>query len=180
MVPINFTPFPNLTTERLTLRQLEIQDADELFALRSDEGVLKFLDRPKAASIDDAIQFIEKINNAIKKDESVYWAISLKNNHKLIGTICYWNISEDNSTADIGYELQPFYQGKGIMQEAVVKVISYGFETMKLNSINADLHPDNSPSVKLLERNGFVLTGKSENTVIYSLKKKDFSEHSLP
>ena len=61
---INFTPFPGLTTERLNLRQMKIQDENEIFALRSDERVQEFLDRPKAKIIDDARKFIEKINES--------------------------------------------------------------------------------------------------------------------
>ncbi len=124
---INFTPFPNLTTERLILRQVNIQDADEIFALRSDERVNEFLDRPKAKIIDDARKFIEKINDQIAKNKVIYWAITLKNDNKVIGTICYWNISTEHSKAEIGYELHPDFQGKGIMQEAIIKVIDYGW-----------------------------------------------------
>src|SRR5437868_13096004 len=121
MLNLNFTPFPNLITERLFLRQLKIEDANEIFTLRSSDEVNRFLDRPKATTIDEARQFINKINDGINKNESVYWAITFKNDSKLIGTICYWNISKENDRAEIGYELQPRYQGKGIMQEAILK-----------------------------------------------------------
>jgi [ribosomal protein S5]-alanine N-acetyltransferase len=173
---INFTPFPGLTTERLNLRQMKIQDENEIFALRSDERVQEFLDRPKAKIIDDARKFIEKINDGIAKNEWIYWGITLKNESKLIGTICFWNISKEHFRAEIGYELHPDFQGKGIMQEAIIKVIDYGFEKIKFNSIVANLDPNNSKSIKLLERNGFICDRKLKGTVIYSLKKHKYAK----
>ncbi len=169
MDTIAFTPFPNLTTERVNLRQVNIQDDNEVFALRSDTRVNKFLDRATPVTIDDARKFIEKINDLIAKNEVIYWAIVLKNNNKLIGTICYWNISKEHSSAEIGYELQPDFQGSGFMQEVIITIIDYGFTTMKLKSIDADLDPNNTKSINVLQKNGFVYNRSSKNTVVYSL-----------
>lgn len=179
MLEINFTPFPNLITERLILRQLNAEDAKEVFAIRSDDRVNKFIDRPKARSIDDALEFIHKINNGIVNNESIYWVITLKNSNKLIGTICFWNISKENYKAETGYELHPDFQGKGIMQEALSKVIEYGFHTLKLQTIEAYTHAENESSIKLLEKNNFRRVTHHEdkyqdkqemsNEVIYSL-----------
>ena len=80
---------------------------------------------------------------------------------------------KEDLVAEIGYALLPGFQGKGIMQEAIEKVIEYGFISMKLKSIVADLKPANIKSIKLLERNGFIYTGKpkEEDMVIYTLSK---------
>ena len=172
MSPFNFTPFPEIKTSSLLLRQLKPEDENEIFIMRSDERILKYLDIPVANNIEDARKFIEKINNGINKNEWIYWGITLQNNPKLIGTICLWNISEENSTADAGYVLLNEYQGKGFMQEALKKVIDYGFNKMNFNYIEADVDPENFPSIKLLERFNFVCKRKSENTVIYTLIKK--------
>ena len=176
MNKINFTPFPLLETERLTLRQLSLEDANEIFRLRSDKSVNKFLDRPIAKTIDDANQFINKINDSIAKNELIYWVITLKNHPKLIGTICLWNISEDRSKAEIGFELLLEYHGKGIMQEVILKVIKYGFEEMHLRSIDGDVDPSNLKSIKLLEKNGFIFHKRLPNTLIYSLQNLNNSD----
>ncbi len=157
MIECNFTPFPSLTSLRLRLRRLEQQDQQEIFNLRSDEQVNLHLDRQPAKSLDDARLFIEKINSVIEKNVGVYWAICLKENPRLIGTICYFDFSTAEESAEIGYELLPFYQGKGIMQEAVSLVIQFGFEVMRLKKITAFPTSDNLKSIKMLERNGFVL-----------------------
>ena len=81
-----FQPFPNLSTERLLLRRLVAEDDKEIMVLRSDEQVLKYLIISKCNSLEEARLFIEKINNVINNNESIYWGISLKNDNKLVGS----------------------------------------------------------------------------------------------
>lgn len=156
MNQINFTPFPLITTECLSLRQLVIEDEKEVFILKSDEKVIEFLDRPKAKTLYEARQLIKEIKDGIIRNEWILWAIHLKGTQEFVGTVCLWNISVYESRADIGYELLPCFQGKGIMQEAVTAVIKYGFEIMKLYTIEAVVNKDNEKSIKLLKRNHFI------------------------
>jgi ribosomal-protein-alanine N-acetyltransferase len=181
VLKLNFTPFPTLSTERLVLRQIQMDDADVLFDLRSNENVNKYLDREKPASVADVRKFIEKLNQFLLDNESILWAISLKNDPALIGIICLWNISKEHHTGEAGFELQPSQQRKGYMQEALEKVISYGSGTMQLKRIDAWTHAQNKPAIKLLQRNLFTRNFREEsehqekgelgNNVIYSLGK---------
>lgn len=183
MTIMNFTHFPNMATEHLNLRQVRLEDQNEIFILKSNKEVTKFFDRQKIKTIDEAQQFIEKSSDGIAKNERILWAITLKNEDKLIGTICLWNISKEKSSAEIGYDLIPEYQGKGIMQEALFKVCKYGFENMELHSIEAFTNLNNLKSIRLLERNNFIMKanfedcysyeGKTLNMVIYALTNDD-------
>ena len=169
-----FTPFPILKTDRLILRELLITDDNEIFALRSDDGVNRYLDRNPSKSIEDAKIFIQAINENIKKNNSIYWAISL--NGKLIGTICLFEFADDNSKAEIGYELLPGYQGQGLMQEAASKVLEFGFQHIGLNSIEAYTHCENQNSTRLLEKFNFVKQPPSagnpdKNVIVFKLSK---------
>ncbi len=159
----NFTPFPVLKTERLTLRQLVSSDDKEIFALRSDDNVNKYLDRKPSKSIDDAKNFIQTINENIQRNDSIYWAITLNGTNKLIGTICLFDFSDDNSKAEIGYELLPDFQGNGIMQEATSKVIDFGIQDIGLNSIEAYTHSENQSSARLLEKFNFKRHSAGDN-----------------
>ncbi len=147
--------FSLLKTERLTLRQLKGSDDKEIFALRSDDRVNKYLDRKPSKSIDDAKNFIQTINENIQRNISIYWTITLKGTDKLIGTICLFDFSNDNLKAEIGYELLPNFQGKGLMQEAAFKVLEFGFQHIGLNSIEAYTHSENQSSTSLLEKLNF-------------------------
>lgn len=147
----NFTPFPILKTQRLTLRQLLNTDTNEIFNLRSNHLVNKYLERSPCKSIEDANVFINTVNKNIQENKSLYWAITLIGNPNLIGTICLFDFSEDNTKAEIGYELLPDFQGNGLMHEALAKIIDYGFKNLGLHLIEAYSHFENSRSTKLLE-----------------------------
>ena len=155
MVNKNFTPFPILATERLTLRQLLVNDEQEIFTLRSDSEINKYLDRQLSNTIADARNFINKVNENINKNDSLYWAITLSDKKILIGTICLFSFSDENDKCEIGYELLTNFQGQGIMKEAVEKVIDYAFNTIKVKKIEAFFHRDNQRSIKLLEKFSF-------------------------
>ena len=174
MAERNFNPFPVLKTERLTLRQLVSSDANEIFALRSNDSVNKYLNRKPAKSIDDAKTFIETINKNIQRNDSIYWAITLTGTNKLIGTICLFDLSDDNLKAEIGYELLPDFQGKGIMQETASKVIDFGIRHIGLNSIEAYTHSENQHSTRLLEKFNFKKNGAGEgNFMMFKLTSKN-------
>src|ERR1043165_2118776 len=111
-----FTPFPVLKTERLTLRQLVVTDEQEIFTLRSDSEINKYLNRQLSNTVEDARNFINKINESINKNDSIYWAITLSDKNKLIGTICLFGFSDDNYRCEIGYELLTKFQRQGIMK----------------------------------------------------------------
>jgi len=106
-----FTPFPILTTERLTLRQLLVNDEQEIFALRSDSEINKYLDRQTSNTIADARNFINMVNENITKNVSLYWAITLSNRNTFVGNICLYGFSDENDNCEIGYELLTNFQG---------------------------------------------------------------------
>src|SRR5688572_8831428 len=155
MLTINFTPFPNLATNRLLLRKLFPEDDREIYRLRSDETVNYYLERTKAESLNDARDFIEKINAGVENNKTVYWAIIYKSENSLIGTICIYNINIEKAKAEIGYELLPSYQGKGLMQEALHEVLQYASSTLHLKSIEGFTHKQNESSIALLTKNEF-------------------------
>ena len=165
MITRNFTSFPILTTERLTLRQLSIDDQLNIFALRSDTEINKYLDREPSKTIEDAIEFINNVNDNIKKSNSLYWVINLTKTNAFVGTICIFDFSSEANSCEIGYELMIRFQGKGIMKEATEKVIDYAFQTLQFQKIVAHTHNENQNSTKLLTRFNFLQSkeGYKEN-----------------
>lgn len=181
--------FSELTTNRLLLRQLSLSDEGEIYLLRSNDIVNKYLDRPKARSIEDAREFIRRINFGVDNKQSMFWAVCFRDNSKLIGTICLWNFSDDNTKAEIGYELLPEYHRKGIMQEALSKILEFGFTDLQLNTIEAWTVQQNEGSTRILERNHFKRDTELENKidrntegpdmVIYALSKISYLDSRL-
>ncbi|MGB0861764.1 MAG: GNAT family N-acetyltransferase [Saprospiraceae bacterium] len=159
MVQFNIDPFPILKTDRIRLRRVILDDVKPLFVMRSDVNAMKYIGRPIAESIKDAEDLIHRIDEMMEKETAVHWAITLKGNDKLIGTIGFWQLSKQSRRTEIGYMLQSDFHRQGIMQEALNLVMNYAFEVMNLHSVEARTSPDNSPSIKILERNGFVKEG---------------------
>jgi ribosomal-protein-alanine N-acetyltransferase len=173
MVNRNFTPFPILTTERLTLRQLSVDDQQAILALRSDSEINKYLDRAPSKTIEDAINFINKINDNIKKNHSIYWVITLTKTKTFVGTICLFDFSNEKNSCEIGYELMTKFQGQGIMKEAAQVVIDYVFQTLTLKKILAFTHYENQNSTNLLLKFNFVKSLETDkenpNLTIFTL-----------
>lgn len=182
MLELNFTPYPELKTKRLLLRRLEKSDANEMFFLRSNDDVLRYLGKEPATSVKEAEEFIVKINKAVDNNESILWGIALLSDPAvIIGTICLWNFKPENYRGEIGYILHPNHWRKGIMKEAIICVIDYGFNVLKLHSIEALLSPENFASSAILESTGFIkeghlkenfyFRGEFGDTLIYSKLK---------
>jgi ribosomal-protein-alanine N-acetyltransferase len=179
---LNFTPFPTLHTERLQLRQLTAADAQQMFTIRSHPKVYEFLPDFKPESLSQIEQLLERLHQALLKNQSIMWAICFKENPALIGGACLWNISHKHNKAEIGYDLHPDFHRKGLMQEAVTAVLKYGFEIINLATIEAMTHQKNVASVLLLLKNGFqkviaeenVRTNWPSNNQLYHLSKQQY------
>jgi len=175
---MKFKSFPEIKTERLFLRKIEEFDYDVILFLRSDETVTKFIKRPenrKTKNKADAIKFIKEINDAFEKNKSFSWGITLINDSKIIGTICLWNFSQNSKTAEVGYDLDPKFQRKGIMSEALKMIIDFGFKELKLDKIEAFTHKENESSKILLKKNGFYFIEDrkdldNESNIIFELE----------
>jgi [ribosomal protein S5]-alanine N-acetyltransferase len=184
MLDLNFEPFPILHTQRLQLRWLSDQDVKEVYALRSDADVMKYIPRPLATSIEDALDHIKTIHETIAKKEGINWAITLKENDTLIGLIGLYRIKPETYRSELGYILSPLYHNLGYISEAVDEVLSYAFMVLNFNSIEAIIDPHNFASEKVLQKTGFIKeghlvehgfwNGKFTDTVIYSMLKRNF------
>lgn len=162
MIARNFTTFPILATERLTLRQLSMEDRQNIFDLRSNPEINKYLGRRPSKTIEDAIDFIKQVTDNIQKNNSLYWVITLTDTKVFVGTICLFDFLNETNSCEIGYELMTSFQGKGIMKEATKKVIDYAFDTMKFQKIIAHTHHENQQSTKLLQRLKFIQSKEAD------------------
>ncbi|GAB3900230.1 GNAT family N-acetyltransferase [Larkinella knui] len=159
MLTVNFSPFPTLRTERLEIRKLVKGDEEDLFAIRSNKTLMRFIPRPLAQSAQDAALLIQGFSDAIRANESITWGIALRSEPRVIGTIGFVRIFKEHYRAEVGYLLHPDFHGTGMMREALLALVDYGFQGLKLHSIEAVVDPENTASAKLLERSGFTKEG---------------------
>ncbi len=182
MLQLNFEPFPEFESERLIFTRTVSSDFPEVIRLRSDPETMKFIPRPYILTEQDALDHIANIDEKINALEGINWAIRIKNSTKLIGLAGHYRIQPEHFRAEIGYMLLPEYHGKGFMTEALQRLVTYGFEEMKLHSIEAVIDPRNDASEKVLIKNGFVkeahfkeneyYNGEFIDSVVYSILNK--------
>lgn len=178
MLTINFSPFPNLETERLILRRVLPSDVKEMFELRSNPETMKYIPRPLLTNHEEALAHIQMMEDKIETNEGINWAITLKGDDKMLGVIGHYRIKPEHYRAEVGYMILPQYNGKGITTEAVQCVVDYGFNTMQLHSIEGVIDPENGASERVLQKCGFVkeahfkenefFDGKFIDAVVYS------------
>lgn len=118
MLTLNFPSFPTLQTERLILRAHKNADAQALFALRSNETVMKYIYRERPKDIFDVQTLITTLNKGFENGDNLVWAIALKDNpSEMIGEVGYYRTDFANHRAEIGYMLNPDYWRKELFQK---------------------------------------------------------------
>ncbi|WBX74351.1 GNAT family N-acetyltransferase [Tenacibaculum pacificus] len=151
------TIFPELSTERLTLRQLSLKDKRAIFKLRSNKSINKLITRETPKNLNDAEAFIQTCLDGFETENCVFWAIQLAKTNTIVGTIDLHAIDLENSYAEISYELNPDYQKEGFMDESMKTVLEFNTDTLQLKTIEAFTHQNNSDSTALLEKHQFIL-----------------------
>ncbi|MBC7883996.1 MAG: GNAT family N-acetyltransferase, partial [Saprospiraceae bacterium] len=155
MLTVDFSDFPLLSSERLFFRALAQTDIHEVFALRSDKEIMKYIPRPLAKNLDDAKEHIEVIQKTIQDNQGINWAITCKDKPGLIGIIGLYRINPEDYRCELGYILLKEHHNKGYITEAIKPVLEFAFDVVGFHSVEAIIDPDNSPSEKVLQKNGF-------------------------
>lgn len=156
MLTLDLNSLPTLTTSRLVLREIRMSDAPALFAMRSDPEVMHFVHRPRAVTIDDAIAFIQRVQEGQRTNTGAQWAITLLGDDRCIGVVGTWRIDLEHHRGELGYTLAREHWGQGIMSEAIAAVMEHAFRVFKLHSVEAWTEAGNVGSVRALEKNGFM------------------------
>lgn len=155
-IDIAFKSFPTFETERLILRETRLADAPDLFINYSDMDVMRQMGGELHTSLEETIDMIRRYHGWYSQKVLIRWGIELKGGDgKLLGTLGLQDFDVDADKAELGYELNKQYWGQGIMSEALLCIIRYGFEVLGLQRIEAGTDGINDRSHKLLKRLGF-------------------------
>ena len=157
---------PTLETERLILRKMTPADAKAVFAYASDPEVTRYVIWDTHRTIEDSESFLRSTVERYENAEAADWGIVRKANGRFIGGcgIVEWDL--DHARAEMGYVLSREYWGQGLISEAVRAMISFGFERMVLNRIEARCMVENVASARVME--------KAEMTYEGTLRKREF------
>lgn len=172
----------NINTERLLLRRVKLDDAENMFAgWSNDKEIIRYMTWNAYDKTEQAKRFIAfclEQNNTqedacawaaelavfcleqYETGEDVYrWTIELKEEGKAVGMIDVADSFPKIKAAQIEYALSRAYWSKGIMSEALTAVIAYLFENTDYNRIEAAHHVNNPASGKVMQKSGMRFEG---------------------
>lgn len=148
-----------IETERLILRQFNLDDAEELNSICNQSYVLKWMPDWKS-SVEDTKEmigwFADQYPMPTKNSARIILAVTLKSNAKLIGTIGIGNKEEVNNEIEIAFFISEQYCNNGYISEASKAMIQWVFDNLKLDYLVSIVEPDNIPSQKVVEKCGFI------------------------
>ena len=173
-------PFPSLATKRLQLREIVASDAPALLAIHGDAETMKWFGTDPLADLEAAERVISGFANLRQQPTpGVRWGIVHAHGGPLLGTCGVFRWNRGWRTCLTGYELARHAQGRGYMGEALRAVYAWAFETMAVERIEAQVHPLNTPSLKLLKSLGFVEEGLLREAGYWMGERRDLVQLGL-
>ncbi|MEM8859762.1 MAG: GNAT family N-acetyltransferase [Chloroflexota bacterium] len=172
----------NLSTKRLILSPLSLNDVNDLFAMFSDEKAMRFMPTPPHQNVDETQKWFEF---EMSRSGETYWAIRLQGEDKIIGHV---NFLGETRFPGMGYMISPDNWGKGYATEACQAVLAHGFEQLAHDRVELWINEANGASRRVAEKLGFKLKGRipqkySHETeyhfmMVYGMLAKDW--HNKP
>ncbi|WP_134682748.1 GNAT family N-acetyltransferase [Brevibacillus migulae] len=148
-----------LTTDRLQLSPLQLDDAQDLYAIWSDAKVTRHMNITAFTDVKQAEEMIALLQELAQEEKACRFSIQLKPTNTIIGSCGFNYLDFENERAEIGYELGYSYWGNGYVTEALHSLLAFGFQELGLNRIEAKVEPENTNSIKVLQKLGFVEEG---------------------
>ena len=176
--------FEKLVTDRLILRILSPEVYDFIYQNLSEEEQMNFLG---LSSKEELATEKNKYSQGLSMFNKSFRGFQLidKASNKIIGWCSFHIWYTEHNRAEIGYNIsEESFKQKGLMSEALEKILEYGFTTMNLHRVEALVATYNIPSLKLLDKNNFKKEGvlrehyfendRMEDSAIYSLLKSEW------
>ena len=154
-----FSHIPELTTERLTLRKMMVIDAADMYEYACRQNVTKYVTWHPHPDRMYTREYLQYLGNRYAAGMFYDWAIVYEPDCKMVGTCGFTSFNYLSDSAEVGYVLNPDYWGKGIMREALARVIRFGFEELGLHRIEAKYIVENERSRHAMESVGMTFEG---------------------
>lgn len=144
----------DIETERLILRDANVDDAEDMFEYAKLEEVTKYLSWKPHLTVKDSEKFLEMFSKEAKeKDSYALKAIVLKENDKMIGTIDARIFGDGLKDAEFGYCLNPKYWNKGYMSEALKAFMEALHKEHGVENVFGSFERENIASKRVMQKN---------------------------
>ncbi|HEX8825096.1 MAG TPA: GNAT family protein [Archangium sp.] len=175
---------PTLETPRLRLRWLTEADVPALYELFSNREVTRYWSWSAYTELAQAETLLRNVHKFFAERSLFQWGIARREDDKVVGTCTLAELSGQHRRASLGYALDRAHWGQGHGREAVSRVMEFGFTTLELHRLEADVDPRNAGSIKVLEGLGFqregyqreryFLDGEVQDAVLYGLLRREW------
>ena len=173
---------PTLHGDDLVLRWMTTEDVPALRAIFSDADVVRFMSIAQLTSQDATLAFLDRIHNGFDGGTLYQWGVQLE--EAIVGTCTVASINRDHRRAELGFALAKRFWGRGLMRQALPRVVDFAFERLHLHRIEADTDPRNVASMRVLERLGFQQEGflreryfqfgEAQDAVVFGLLRREW------
>ena len=178
------TQLPTLAAGPFALRMIRPDDDAELFAIFGNHEVMRYWSRPALADLQAARDLAREIQHGFDSRNLFQWGLVRPDDDRVIGTGTLSNLDVQNRRAEMGYALARSEWGRGVMSQVLPVLVRFGFETLDLHRIEADVDPRNPASIRLLERLGFqkegcrresyIVNDEIQDAVLYGLLRQEY------
>jgi RimJ/RimL family protein N-acetyltransferase len=183
-------PTPTLPTARLRLRPFRDADANDLFALHASAHVLRYWDSPPWADRARAERFITACRRMAEEGTGARLAVDRVSDGAFIGWCSLNSWNPDYRSASMGYCYDDAAWGQGYATEAARAVLTWAFDTLDLNRVQAETDTRNAASARVLEKLGFagegtlredcIVNGEVSDSWVYGLISREWRPSSAP
>ncbi len=170
-----------LETERLILRRLTLEDADQMYEnWANDDRVTEFLTWPTHKDKEITKKVLGMWVKEYENENFYQWGIELKETGELIGTISAVNTIDNVKTVEIGYCIGYNYWGKGYVPEALRELMNFFNKEVGYKRIEGTHCIENPKSGRVFEKCGFEFEGilrkrtKDKNGIMCDVKMYSF------
>lgn len=141
-----------IETDRLLIRPFKMEDIEPSYIMNLDAEVSRYTgDGGIVSKKEIERRIVENVFGDYQKHGFGRLAVELKNENKFIG-FTGLKYLEDMDEVDLGYRFMKEYWGKGIATESAQACVNLGFNTLGLNKMIAMVLPENSGSIRVLEK----------------------------
>jgi RimJ/RimL family protein N-acetyltransferase len=183
-------PTPTLRTARLRLRPFGDADADALYALQSNAGVLRYWDSPPWTERARAGRFIAGCRQMAEEGTGARPAVERVSDARFLGWCGLTRWNPEYRSASLGYCFDEAAWGHGYATEAARALLQWAFDTLDLNRVQAETDTRNVASARVLEKLGFVregtlredciVNGDVSDSWVYGLLRRQWPSSSGP
>ncbi|GER90810.1 N-acetyltransferase [Dictyobacter vulcani] len=169
-----------LTTTHLTLREFEPADWQAVYAYETDPRVAAYM-AYSASTPEECQSDLDFLADQQQDAHRLLFhlAVILQSSQRLIGTCGLKITNRAVGEAELGYALHSDYWGHGYMTEAARAMVNYGFKTLQLRRIMGTCIPENTASIRVLQKIGMqqeghlrankIIKGTIYDSLIFSL-----------